>query len=348
MTTIIPEPKVEPISEPIEHTKKTINQYWSTVLEKSQIKVKECVFTDNQKDVYNFTHFGSALLDTLQDAYQQHRPIALDPDDLFFALLQAVSMMVNQNSEAVRQKMVHHDGKKQILVESSTLLPWPTVMDLFTEKARENMTPESRDKYSATFSTTNKYQKFSYDVVLMETTQNFFDFVYRTRCGIPSVRLNGTLKDWELLKQKSVDAITIVNHPRWREKIEELFDKILLAFSNDETDRKKTAEFFGSIFKYEQARGSGCDYITGWIAYFFPFHVNRYSEEVKLLPVDSMTKRDVGTFQHSVASAPFIWIHMNHKMSMRVFSGQIGSRMNDDGYLQVAWGQSIFKISDDN
>jgi hypothetical protein len=348
MTTIVPHPEVEPTLETIELTKRTINQYWSTVLEKSNISAKECVFTDNQRDVYNFTHFGSALLDTLQDAYQQHRPIALDPDDLFFALLQAVSLFVNQNSESVRQQIVQHEGKKQILVESNDLLPWPTVMDLFTQKARENMTSEARDKYSATFSTTNNYQKFSYDVVLMETTQNFFDFVYRTRCGIPSVRLNGTLDDWKHLKEKAIEAIRIVDQPGWREKIAEVLDQILLAFSNDAFDQKKTAEFFGSIFKYQQARGSGCDYITGWIAYFFPFQVNRYSKEVKLLTVDKMAERSVGSFQHSVASAPFIWIHMNQKMSMRVFSGQIGSRINKDGYLQVAWGQSIFKISEDN
>lgn len=344
MTTIIPIPQVEPTTEPIKHTQRTLKQYWSTVLSTSNIEGKECVFTDEQKDIYNFSHYGSALLDTLQDAYQQHRPIALDPDDLFFALLQAVSMMVNQNSESVRQQMVHHEGKKQILIESDSLLPWPTVMDLFVQKARKNMTHEARDKYTATFSTTNKYQKFSYDVVLMETTQNFFDFVYRTRCGIPSIRLNGTLEDWKHLKEKSIEAIRIVNHPRWREKIEEILNQILLAFSAEESDRQRTAEFFGSIFKYEQNRGSGCDHITGWIAYFFPFEVIRYRSEVKLLPVDEMAKRSVGTFQHSVASAPFIWINVNVKYQMRVFSGQIGSRVNPDGYLQVAWGQSIFKV----
>lgn len=346
MTTIAPHPIVEPTKEKIQFKKITIQKYWSTVLDKSKIKAKECVFTDNQQDIYNYSHFGSALLDTFQDAYQEHRPIALDPDDLFFALLQSVSLFVNQNSETVRQEIVNHQGKKEILVESDVLLPWPTVMDLFTRKARENMTDESKNKYSATFSTTNKYQKFSYDVVLMETTQNFFDFVYRTRCGIPFVRLNGTFDDWKLLKQKSMDAIKIVNNPQWREKIEQVLEQILLAFSSDESDRKKTSEFFGSIYKYKQARGSGCDRISGWIAYFFPYYVNRISNEIKLLPVEQMIKRDVGSFQHSVSSAPFIWIHANNKMSMRVFSGQIGSRINNDGYIQVAWGQSIFKICD--
>lgn len=348
MSTIIPFPKVEPTKDPIVFQKRTIEQYWSTVLEKSKIVAKECVFSENQEGVYNFSHFGSALLDTFQDAYQQHRPIALDPDDLFFALLQSVSLMVNQDSEKVRQQLVHHEGKKQILVESDEILPWSVVMNEFATKARENMTDENRDKYSAIFSTTDKYQKFSYDVVLMETTQNFFDFVYRTKCGIPSIRLNGTLEDWLMLKQKAIDAIKIVNHPLWREKIEEILDKILLAFSPDESDQQKTAEFFGSVYKYEQARGSGTDYISGWIGYFYPFYVNRISNEIKLIPVEKMIDRVVGSVQHSVSSAPFVWILANHKMSMRVFSGQIGSRINSDGYVQTAWGYSIFKISDDN
>ena len=64
-----------------------------------------------------------------QDAFYDHHPITIRPDDIWFCIAQGFAAHVNQNTEEPRSRFVAHEGKNLVVKREDFPLgqenPWP-------------------------------------------------------------------------------------------------------------------------------------------------------------------------------------------------------------------------------
>ena len=69
-----------------------------------------------------------AFAKAAQDAFYLHHPLAIRPDDIWFCIMQGVANHVAQNTEALRSRIVDHDGKKTLVVTRTDFLDRKSVV----------------------------------------------------------------------------------------------------------------------------------------------------------------------------------------------------------------------------
>jgi Domain of unknown function (DUF4419) len=57
--------------------------------------------------------YGNGFIGAFLEAYNYHGDVLLVPDDVWMVIMMFFSSYVNDNSEALRNMLVHHDGKKK-------------------------------------------------------------------------------------------------------------------------------------------------------------------------------------------------------------------------------------------
>ncbi len=71
------------------------------------------------------------------------------------------------------------------------------------EKIKENVKNEKYvEVMTSGFSTTTSTNRINYQLSLMSSLQEFFEYTMALFCGIPSVIMDGDIKDWETLGVK--------------------------------------------------------------------------------------------------------------------------------------------------
>ena len=156
---------------------------------------------------------GDVLFKCIMECYGQHRPLVLSPDMLWLIIIQRLSKHINENPELYRNKIVSHDGQKEISVIAKkdilhTKTDWNKILDGFFVGIDKNTKDNIASRIIADFSTTNTNERIASIATLMNGVQSYFRYrVSHFICGIPSITLNGTPKDWKNLLEKT----TILN-----------------------------------------------------------------------------------------------------------------------------------------
>jgi hypothetical protein len=241
-----------------------------------------------EAEMIYFEYMKNQFVSAALQAFDSHHGFVLAPQHIFLTVLQQVSWHVNQNSEQLRSQFVKFEGKKQLTAQ---VPPSPSVEDWarFTQNLRQQISEATvEDTYALfsleEFSTISVAEKVAGDITLMDVCQKYFDFYCTTSCGIPFFILEGTIEDWELLREKIEQIITRKTLPdlasRWLPAILPTLDKIVRARKGEEMDRS----FWESFFKLGSSGGSGgYTFVSGWINCFFPFQegddpINRFCQ----------------------------------------------------------------------
>ena len=229
---------------------------------------------DPSKLLYIFKIKNQFLSAALQ-AFCHHIGFVLAPQQLFLVILQQIGIHVNCNSDQLRSQFVTFDEKKKIVVEVSTSPSeeeWARAFQNIRQQIAENTVPDTYDLFSLEpFSTASINEKVAGDITLMDVCQSFFDYSFMSLCGIPYFILEGTVEDWELLREKVEQLITRKTLPelqaRWLPALLPTLDKIIRTRRGEENDKF----FWESFFKVGSQGGSGAStYVSGWINCFFP------------------------------------------------------------------------------
>jgi len=61
------------------------------------------------------------LIDAVHVAFSQHRPLALSPDDIWLVIAQGFSHHVAENAEALRYRLVRHQGSRELSANCADL-----------------------------------------------------------------------------------------------------------------------------------------------------------------------------------------------------------------------------------
>ena len=145
------------------------------------------------------------------EAYADHRPIVLSPDIIWNVIAQGFSQHVNNNPEALRDRIVYHEkGKIELSVMTkeelhSPNVKWDDLLDAFDKQIAESTKDNLADVMRADFSTTDKTARIVSQMTLMSSVKAFFDYsVIYVKCGIPSITLEGTPEDWLKVRNKAI------------------------------------------------------------------------------------------------------------------------------------------------
>lgn len=230
-------------------------------------------------------------------AYASHRPIVLSPDMIWLLISQGFSRYVNAHPELLREQLVNHTGKMDLVVQTSEDLltgqpDWAKLLDDFNAQIKENTKGDLAQTITADFSTTGTTERIASEVTLMETVKSYFEYIImRLSCGIPSVTLKGTPQDWQKVLDKT-QQLKPYGLEAWTESLTPILKEFVLAAQGC-PNRK----FWQSMVKQtrpDQLEGGACNpnkptEIDGWLLKLFPDENGQTLDQTphtKSMPVD--------------------------------------------------------------
>ncbi len=208
------------------------------------------------------------VMAAVHEAFMDHRPLRLSPDMIWLMIVQGVANHINAQAELLRPRFVKHEGQLQIEIrrddfyKGSPENAWPEVFAQFASAIASHVGPAC-ELFRAEFSTTGPVERAALDVVWLDAMQSYFQMKLRTRCGIPTITLEGTTDDWQLILDR-VETFHDLQLEWWLDALRPILAQFAAA-SRGEID----AAFWKSIYRLHSE--SGGPYITGWIAAFFPY-----------------------------------------------------------------------------
>lgn len=246
-------------------------------------------------------------------AFAEHRPVTLSPDVIWMLISQNFNHDVNADPEAFRDKFVDFDGKVDLVVESayplgSSKFDWTGTVDGFADKIRENTNGDIAKTLTAGFTTTGTVERIASEVVLMGTTQAYFEFVVMyLGCGIPSVTLTGTVQDWQSVQDRTKRLVGL-GAGSWASDLIPILEQFVLA-----ADGRPDQAFWQDIVMINHPgsleRGGACGLtpstlLDGWFLKFLPYDKNG----------NRMPRRVEYTFDgypEQMASVPALYLVLN-------------------------------------
>lgn len=293
-------------------------------------------------------------------AFNDHRPLCLSPDIIWLLISQGLANHINANAEQLRPEFVKHQGKIKIevrrddFVKGSPENPWNEVFGAFSAAIRHQVGEVTHELLIPTFSTTGLVEKAAAEIVLLDAMQFYFEYELRTLCGIPKIKLEGTVTDWqELLKR--IKELAQFGLQWWIDSLIPILDEFITAAQG-----KSNKRFWQSMYKFND--GSGGPYITGWITAFFPYLKHRKTGKASqqnpwlikggsqlqelLYPIENSNDDTFGhgltteAFPSGLAKAPFVWKYHRLSYKMEFLGGFVGVRQ-DLNYLflrpEIGW-----------
>lgn len=232
-----------------------------------------------EQSLYNIGE--DVVFQMLMKAWCQHRPVVLSPDVIWMLICQQFSHYVNEKPNKMRSKFVHHQGKKELVVETkknlfSNQADWDNLIQSFVSL----ISTETKDGISKTlvadFSTTGRDELFASEITLMDVVKPYFEYtaVYAI-CGIPSITLTGTPEDWKKVLDKTM-CLKEYGLEWWISELKPILEEFVKA-----SEGNPDYWFWKDIVKKSRPRriqGPSCGKrvkpltrFDGWFLKFFPF-----------------------------------------------------------------------------
>ena len=278
------------------------------------------------KELVSYGH--NSLFNGMYSAYASHRPFVISPDMIWLLVSQGFSHHINLNSDQFRDELVRHEDVKQLVVYVESLsddwienCDWDVVIDGFSEQIKENTKGDISNILECDFTTTTQAEKIASQITIMNVTKSYFDYLsMRIICGIPSITLEGSTEDWELLLKKT-KSLSQYDLKWWTKEIIPIIKEITEA-----TKGSVDKDFWRGMFKEHDFGKCGKPNIfDGWIVKFYPYDrdgnrngleelhgLNNLPDEIVTVPVvaiDSITK-EVCNLE---LQAGFIGLEQNNK-----------------------------------
>ena len=152
----------------------------------------------------------NAFLESILLSYVHHLPLILAPDDVWTVIMQGFGIHMEKNGEKLRHKFVDFEGKKELSYHNPEsfhfLMKNPNWGDAFASWASQIKGFIGEKNYQTLvpkFSTTGVLQRQVLHTSLMKSMESFFMFRMCGGCGIPVVKMLGTLDDWQTLRKRT-------------------------------------------------------------------------------------------------------------------------------------------------
>jgi hypothetical protein len=234
--------------------------------------------TDEQKI---FNAGKTSLIQGLIAAYKNHYPITISPDMIWILIMQGFSRFMEKYENLVRERFVNFTGKKDLKLERLQYSPynaskevWDGIIKEFVQKIGNNVGKEVVDNLECDFSTTSAVAKVTSQVCIMSAMKQYFTYrVLMAGCGISSITLEGSIKDWEKIKSK-LEFLSTKALKWWTKHLIPIIDNIITTKKYYSTYGQLNQELIDFWKGMIRLKGKGDLYdphmINGWIVKFIP------------------------------------------------------------------------------
>lgn len=215
----------------------------------------------------------NGFFETVHYAYAQHHPLVLTPDMIWLVIAQGFARHINENSDALRQQVVRHEGKKVLEVDVTGRVQlgnddsnWEFAFRQLHDSIAANTTADAAELVAGRFSGTNSDAAVAFDITLMDAMKTYFDYWAGIICGIPEITLEGTPEDWQQIEERAA-RLEPYGLDWWLKDLQPI-----LAEFTQTAKGNPDRNFWKSIVKdiHEPICG-GDTYITGWVIRLFPY-----------------------------------------------------------------------------
>ena len=227
----------------------------------------------------------------LVQAYADHHPLVLSPDMVWLIISQGFSRYVNAHAEEMRDLLVFHEGKMDLVVNSNNDVlslsgDWKRLLNDFSACIANNTKGELADLMTADFTTTGITERVASQISLMDAVKKYFNYANIVAgCGIPSITLKGSPDDWQKVLDKTL-SLKKYHLEKWVSDLEPILKEFVKA-SKGHANKK----FWRNIVKkvrVDQLKKDGgvcappkhTTYLDGWFLKFFPNALGETSDSV--------------------------------------------------------------------
>jgi hypothetical protein len=299
---------------------------------------------------------NNGLIQTLQECYDNHRPLVLTPDIIWLAICQGVSLHINENYDSLKNVIFTENKPDTIKVRNDSLeyssVHWKDLIDSIANRTKQYTKKDYFSFFVSDFSTTTPVEKTAYQITLLESYKKGFKYVGDSGCGIPSILIAGNQDDWMTILQK-LNMLDLIGLSYWRKNLEPIILQFIKA-SKDDPD----PEFWKSIYK--NASEYNAFYISGWIIKFFPYvktldTIGVYDETREATKISELLKKNeflddndymlstlsTDNFPSGLAKISIEWNNYfkRETKNIEVYSGFMGIKQYEDKSLEpmISW-----------
>lgn len=232
-------------------------------------------------------------------AYAHHRPIILTPDAMWILICHGFSQYVNHEPDKFRDYLVSHQGKETLLIQTSPETTSEQKVEKFASLIGKETKGDLAEVMTCNFSTTGMVERMVSQIVMMDAVKPYFDYIeFLIGCGIPSVTLEGTPDDWQLLREKT-RRLGEFGVREWTDRLDPILEQFVAA-----SQGMPDADFWWDMAIKGRPRnfhllevGGGClspagepTKFDGWFLEFIPFdaswsHPQKIAYDHNLIPL---------------------------------------------------------------
>ena len=239
-----------------------------------------------------FWNYGKkSLIRGLMLAYENHYPITVSPDMILILFLQGYSRFMEKYSEKFRNQYVNFEGKKELSVKRNGITPekatseiWQGIVDEFTTKIKESVGEDIISNLESNFTTTKPVHLTTSQLSIMSSMKQYFTYkVVMCVCGISSIKLEGSLEDWQKIKKKfEFLSKKEFGLNWWTESLIPIINKIIetkIYYNQNKDINYELRTFWKDMIRLKKGWAYEPTVIDGWIVKFIP---NLTGEEPKV------------------------------------------------------------------
>jgi len=265
-------------------------------------------------------------------AWSEHLHFSLEPDIVWLTILSQLSFYMRANQDKVRHVYDFASGPGTEIYEYPD---WYLIMVTFygavMGRTRSEWMGEFIQPY---FSTTSDNHIMAAHLIMLGFEKTEFVYDKPILCGLPSVNLDGELRDWEgiLAKLDRFPALG-VEADAYRARLKPVLSRIVSSFK--EPDSEASRLFWNQMVIAEKSEecGGAPRTISGWITAFLFWDVDGkpYGREKGLFVLDDIAYPglNIRTLPSGYAKVPFIWSSMDgvERHKAYAYAGVLGKHV---------------------
>lgn len=276
-------PTKNPIVQAVSHSDSLDLRYWRTTRWDNKAQKEVPIPVEEHRPLGSPT---SLFLNTVHACFARHFPLGIRPDGLMWMVLHEVGVTVKLHPEAYRHLFTDSPDKKLIDVQVQGLEIdnfdqadiWAQGIERLCTGLQEAMPPGLLPHLLPPLSTHDLGSRTASVVAVLDAASPYYDYLMRTCCGIPRIRLFGTGADYDGIVT-ACGQLAEVFHAHLGRYFAELLP-VLKEIADTANGRKAHDNgFWSSIYKHYS--GSGTDDMDGWITAFLNYELHGASYKPK-------------------------------------------------------------------
>ena len=329
---------------------------WIAMNRKSMSLGVQRIVTTSFSNEKNLIYQGKdAFYKTLVDAYANHQSVTLSPDMVWLVISQGFARYVNAHAEELRPKLVNHEGKMDLVIETDKDLmteeiDWPILINDFASQIDKHTKDNIAKTIVSDFSTTGSVERVASQITLMESVKSYFEYIVEyIACGIPSITLDGSVEDWKRVREKTMQ-LKKYGLEKWIDSLDPILKEFILA-----ADGKPNQIFWKSMIKkqsVDRLAGGGCLFempteLDGWLLKLFPDENGVTLEEISHTK-DMPTEYVRVSFYYQVINPDDGTIIS--RTPMELWAGFVGAKIDNENNMvtpMIGWFVSETKGDND-